>query len=107
MFVFPQLPGGYVGVVHETDIIIAKGRGTMQEYNKLAYLRVQLIDFLNGHLDVSRVYGSPNLDPFLNGLQIRFQLNIGFECEFLCSRRIAIGDEVVHNQVIDITKSSH
>ena len=28
MFVYPQLPGGYVGVVHETDIIIAKkGRG--------------------------------------------------------------------------------
>lgn len=25
MFVFPQLPGGYVGVVHETNIIIAKG----------------------------------------------------------------------------------
>ena len=29
MFVFPQLPGGYVGVVHETDIIIAKGDGGM------------------------------------------------------------------------------
>lgn len=26
MFVFPQLPEGYVGVVHETDIIIARGR---------------------------------------------------------------------------------
>lgn len=27
MFVYPQLPGGYVGVVHETDIIIAKRGG--------------------------------------------------------------------------------
>lgn len=108
MFVYPQLPGGYVGVVHETDIIIAKreGRRCRERREGLSYQRVQFVDFLNGRLDITRVYGSPNLNPLLNRFLIRLQLDVGLDCEFICRRRIAVDDEVVHDQVIDITRNS-
>lgn len=110
MFVFPQLPEGYVGVVHETDIIIAGGKGgweRAERCKKLSYLGIQLIDLLNGRLDISRVNRSPDLNPFLDGLQIRLQLNIGLDSKFLRRCRVAICDEVVHDQVVDITAVLH
>lgn len=69
----------------------------------VSYLRVELIDLLNGGLDIPRMNRSTDLDSFLNRLDICAGLDIGLEREFLRRSRVAIGDEVVHNQIIDIT----
>lgn len=70
-----------------------------------SYLRVQLVDLLNGRLDIPRVDEGPNLNTFLNRLQIGPQLDIGLDSELTRSSRVAIGDEVVHDQIIDVTRA--
>ena len=47
--------------------------------------------------------GRSNVHSFLDRIDVRLGLNIGLDSELLRRRRIAIGDEVVHNQIIDIT----
>ena len=68
-----------------------------------SYLWVELVDFFNGGLDIPRMDGRSNVHSFLDRIDVRLGLNIGLDSEFLRRRRIAIGDEVVHNQIIDIT----
>jgi hypothetical protein len=34
-------------------------------------------------------------------------LDVGLDSEFTRSSRVAVGDEVVHNQVIDITRAGY
>ena len=70
-----------------------------------SYLRVQFVDLFNGCLDVPRVNQGPNLNTFLNRLQIGPQLDVGLDSEFTRSSRVAIGDEVVHDQVINVTRA--
>lgn len=70
-----------------------------------SYLRIQLVDLLNGCPDVPRVDEGPNLNTFLNRLQIGPQLDIGLNCKFTRSGRVAIGDEIVHDQIIDVTRA--
>jgi len=72
-----------------------------------SYLRVKVIDFLNGQLNIARVNGGPDFHPFLNALQIWSPLNIGLDCKLLCSGGISISDEIVHDQVIDVTEACH
>lgn len=112
MIVFPQLPEGYVGVVHESHIIIAKtgeghGDSVQEEWHSVPYLRIQLIDPLDRRLDIPRMYGSSNFNSLLNRFQIRPKLDVGLDREFIRGCRVAIGDEVVHYQVIDITEAWH
>lgn len=75
------------------------------KYGADSYLRIQLVDLFNGCLDIPRVDEGPNLNTFLNRLQIGPQLDVGLDSEFTRSSRIAVGDEVIHNQVIDITRA--
>lgn len=70
-------------------------------------MRIQLVNLLNGCLDIARVDEGPNLNPFLNRLQIGPQLDIGLDCEFTRGSRVAIGDEVVHDQIVDVTRAWH
>lgn len=108
MFVFPQLPEGYIGVVHETNIIIeAREGGVLMWRKSVSYLRVQLVDLLDCQLNVSRVNGSSNVNPLLNGFQICSKLDVGLNRKLIRGSRVAIGDEVVHDQVIDVTEACY
>ena len=44
-----------------------------------------------------------NLDSFLYRLDISLGLDISLDSESLCRCRVAIGDEIVHNEVVDVT----
>lgn len=70
-----------------------------------SYLRVQLVNLLNRRLDISRVDGSPNINPLLNSFEVRPKLDVGLDRKLICGSRVAIGNEVVHDQVIDITEA--
>ena len=67
------------------------------------YLRVQLVDLLNRSLDIARMDGRSNINSFLNRLYVGLQGDVGLGRELLRSGGVSIGDEVVHNQVVDIT----
>lgn len=47
-----------------------------------------------------------NLYSFLDGLNIDPRLDVGLNSESLSSGGIAIGDEVVHDKVVDVTSDS-
>jgi hypothetical protein len=68
-----------------------------------SYLRVQFIDLLDRQLDITRVDGSPYLNPFLDRIKIRLELDIGLDRKFLCSTGVSVGDEVVHNQIVNVS----
>ena len=86
-------------MVHETGIIIAKGEVGCCGYEEgyRSYLRIELVDLLNGRLDVPQMDRSTDVYPFLDRINIFIGLNISFHCEFLRSSRVAVGDEVVHD----------
>lgn len=98
-------------MVHETGLIIASRwgriktkRGTFCRRN--AYLRVQLVDLLDRSLNVPRVDRIANLYSLLDRLKIDLGLDIGLDGKFLCRSRIAVGYEVVHDQIVDIASRS-
>jgi hypothetical protein len=98
-------------VVHETDLIIAKrDRASTKEKashcSLVAYLRIQVIDLLNGDLNISRVDRAANLYSFLNRPNIGFRLDVGLYGKPFGSCRIAVGDEVVHDKIVDITSNA-
>lgn len=62
-----------------------------------SYLRIELVDLLNGRLDIPHMDRSTDIHPFLDRINVFIGLNISFHCKFLRSSRIAVGDEVVHN----------
>ena len=79
-------------MVHETGIILATGEGCDGKEHVFSYLRIELVDLLDRTLDVTRMDCSPDLHSRLDRLGIRFRLDVGFDCKFLRSCRIAIGD---------------
>ena len=104
MFVYRQTPEEVFRVVHETWYNHSKhgGGGVEGDDGGRSYLRVELIDLLNGSLNIPSVDCSTNLNSFLNRLDVCPGLDVGLDRKFLRSRRIAIGDEVVHDQVVYI-----
>lgn len=68
-----------------------------------AYLRIELIDLFDRRLNIARMDRGSNGYPCLNRLHIRLGLDVSLYCKFLRSSGVAIGDEVVHDQVIDVT----
>lgn len=48
--------------------------------------------------------GSPDLNPFLYGFQVGLEGYIGLDSKFLRCSRVSICDEVVHDQVVDVTE---
>lgn len=100
-----NVPEGSLRVVHETWYNHSKwGLGVRSRLvGKFSYLRIQLVDLFNGRLDITRVNRSANFNPLLDGFKIRSQLDVGLYCEFLRSSGIAVGDEVIHDQIVDIT----
>lgn len=68
-----------------------------------SYLRIQFIDLFDRQLDITRVDGGPYLNPVLDRIKIRLELDVGLDRKFLCSTRVPIGDEVVHNQIVNVT----
>lgn len=100
-----NVPEGSLRVVHETWYNHSKwGQGVKSRLvGENSYLRIQLVDFFNGSLDITGVNRSADFNPLLDGFNIRSQLDIGFHCEFLRSSGIAVGDEIIHDQIVDIT----
>ena len=64
---------------------------------------MKLIGFLNRGLDVARVNGFSYLDALLNGFNSRRVADVGFCCESFGGRRIAFGDQVVHDDRVEIS----
>lgn len=71
----------------------------------MSYLRAQFVNLLDGCLNISRMNRTANLDSFLYRLDISLGLEICLDSESLCRRRVAIGDEIVHNEIVDVTVS--
>jgi hypothetical protein len=103
MFVFRQTPEEVLRVVHETWSNPSKGVSVGKREWENSYLRVELVDLLDRSLNIPGVNGSANVYPFLNSIDICPLLDIGLYCKFLRSGWVAIGDEVVHDQVINVT----
>lgn len=47
--------------------------------------------------------GCSNLNPFLYQFQIRLEGDVGLDSKLLSCGRVSVCDEVVHNQVVNIT----
>lgn len=71
-----------------------------------AYLWTQVVDKLNGLLKVASIDEISYLYPLLDRAVVLWSINIGFHCKLLSSRRVALGDQVVHNQVIDVSEQA-
>lgn len=89
-------------MVHETENHHESGDGGVV----LAYLWIQLVDKLNGILDLAFVYGIADVDAFSNASHSLFRVaDVGLLRELLGGTRIAFRDEIVHDDPVDITVS--
>ena len=88
-------------MVHETKSNHKSWRGS--EARLSTYFRVQVVDKLDGCLEISSMYRLAYLDPFVDAAEIGFWLNIRFRCKLLCGGRVAFGDQIVHDQIVHIT----
>jgi hypothetical protein len=70
-------------VVHENKY--NHESGVFNKQSGISYLRVELVDELDGSLQVTTMYGFSNLDPLLNTAEVDCGVNIGFGSKFLCS----------------------
>lgn len=73
------------------------------EKTEEAYLRVQVVDLLNGGLDIPSVYRVSDFYSFVYRLRIDSWLYVRFGSEFLRGRRIAFADQIIHYQVVDVS----
>jgi hypothetical protein len=81
-------------------LIIGNG-GAGQWYK--TYLWTDIANELNGLLEVSSMdsFSNPNT---LSNIFIRRLFDVGFLRELLGGRGIALVDQVVHNEIVDITE---
>ena len=87
-------------MVHETDIIIERGRHVTA---RRTYLRIELIDLLNGCLNLPGMNGILDLDSCSHGLIIASTLpDVRFQRKLLRRVWISLLDEVVHDNAINI-----
>lgn len=68
------------------------------------YLWASVSNELDGLFEVSPVNCVSYLNPQKNVGFIWWLLNFGLHSELFCGRRIALVDEIVHNQVVDVAK---
>ena len=77
-------------------------QGNMGEECVRAYLRVQIVDLSDGGINVTSVDSPSYFYAGLDGLLLKRQLDVCFLGEFLSSSRVALADQVVHDDEIDI-----
>lgn len=72
----------------------------------VTYLSIDTVDQLDGLLDIAAEDGVPYLDPLSYGVDIEgFALvEVRLLSELLGSTWIAFGDEVVHNDIVDVAE---
>jgi hypothetical protein len=75
--------------------------------NEVAYLWVQIVDLVDGRVDVTSMNRLSNVDTQLDGLLFNRQVDIGFLCKLFSRAGIAFADQVVHDHEIDITVRVH
>ena len=68
-----------------------------------AYLRVQVVDELDCLLQVTSMYRVSYLYPLLDKAVIWLTVDIGFHGKLFGCGRIALGDQIVHDEVVDIS----
>lgn len=78
------------------QVLIMQQKG-LRRIQRTTYLRIELIDLLDGRLNVTRVNRSANSNALTHRCAIHARLNIGLSSKFLSCLRVAIGDEVVHD----------
>lgn len=64
---------------------------------------IELVDLLDGFLDLATVNGITNLDSLLYGLNILCCGNVGLESEFPSRRGVTLIDQVIHDHELDVT----
>jgi len=69
----------------------------------LTYFGVELVDLLDSQLQVSRVYRISDVNSLLYALRITSKSNARLHSELLCSCRIALVDQVVHDDKVNVT----
>lgn len=74
--------------------------------SSVTYLGAELIDLLNGSLDVSTIDGSPDDDSLRHLSIIFFQLYVGFFSKSSGGSRISLFDKKVHDKVVEIPVDS-
>lgn len=67
------------------------------------YFGVEVIDQLDGLLQVSAMNGVPYSYSFFNSCQVCFLLYIGLGSKLLSSRGVSLRDQIVHDQLVYIT----
>ena len=70
----------------------------------MTYLRVQLVDMLNGCLDVARVNGVAYQDSRTYRLILRLLFDVGFHSKLAGRVWVSLFDEVVHDDSIDVAR---
>jgi hypothetical protein len=86
-------------VVHETSIIIARGRKKCCGTD----LRIKVIDGFDSILDIPKMYEALDLVPKNHRLLVVNSLEVCLLRELVCRRWITLGSKIVKNQCIDIT----
>lgn len=66
------------------------------------YLDVQIIDLGDGRVNVPSVDSLSDLHASLNGLLFSWKLDISLFGKLFSSPRVALADEVVHNDEVDV-----
>jgi len=69
------------------------------------YLRVELINLLNGRLDIPSVDSVADVHSVLNSVGVTRWSDIGLLCKLLRRGWISFVDQVVHDHKVDVTTS--
>lgn len=87
-------------MVHDTSIIISR----VQEVVGLlrADLRIEIVDLVNGRLNVPGMNSISYIDALLYRLRLGAMRDVGFHRESLCCHGITLADQIVHDDVVDI-----
>lgn len=86
---------------------LAKWGAGEQQKKLQTYLGVEIVDHVNGGVDIAGVNGPANLDARLDELFILLgESDVCFSCEFCSCPRISFADQVVHDHEIDVPVAS-
>lgn len=67
-----------------------------------SYLEIELIELLDSRLNVSSVNRVTDADSLIDVLGAHKRLNTSFYSEVLCCARIALIDQIIHDDRVDI-----
>lgn len=90
-------------VVHD-QVYNHKTRGSAgsSKWREEAYLRIEIVDLINGAIDITGMDGLSDIHPAPDRFFLDRKPQIGFLCEPFGRSRISFADQIVHNNEIDV-----